>query len=101
MSYRHPILIPGAPGHDDPEALREAIERLTTPLSLLDIRVELATARDRAADIETIVGKYGRVRFIAEFEGESARDYEDAVRENLEALQLIIEQLRTQIGELA
>lgn len=29
MSYTHPILVPGAKGHDDPEALREVIERLS------------------------------------------------------------------------
>jgi hypothetical protein len=26
MSYEHPILVPGAPGHDDPVALRTALE---------------------------------------------------------------------------
>ena len=29
MSYNHPILVPGAVGHDDPEALRTVIETLS------------------------------------------------------------------------
>lgn len=29
MSYNHPILVPGAVGHDDPEALRSVIETLS------------------------------------------------------------------------
>lgn len=31
MSYIHPILVPGAKGHDDPEALRAVIESSYRP----------------------------------------------------------------------
>ena len=31
MSYTHPILVPGADGHDDPEALRAVIESSYRP----------------------------------------------------------------------
>lgn len=46
MSYNHPILVPGAKGHDDPVALREVIENLVTTAQ------QVGELLDRIEDLE-------------------------------------------------
>lgn len=64
MSYAHSILVPGAVGHDDPQALRDALEdvinnhtdaeqRLRSISGVADaVRVELSIIQDQLAHLE-------------------------------------------------
>lgn len=84
MSYSHPILVPGAPGHEDVEALHKVIEELSNGPSRVDWR-ELLDEFDNAKII------------VADIEDDLS-DALDPFQDDAEHLKAMLKEIRDAVG---
>ena len=111
MSYSHPILVPGTPGHEDVETLRKVIEELAegpsradwrelldefdnAKIIVADIEDDLSDALDPFRDdAEHLKAVFKEIRDAVDFHGYEARDH-------LDTLEGVVKEVLNQLEDL-
>lgn len=118
MSYSHPILVPGAPGHEDIEALHKVIEELAegpsrsdwrelldefdnAKIVVADIEDDLSEALDPFRDdAEHLKAVFQEIRDAVDFYGYESRDHLDMLEGTVKEVLNQLEDLRALVKSM-